>query len=96
MSQLELLGSPEALAAWAHRALPLKNQLSIADAQAVEAAFEARLSEPGNPHGLASATANIDGAQCAESNGRVLTNGSSLAGWLQNDETKPIVRPEAG
>ena len=48
MSQLELLGSPEALAAWAHRALPLKNQLSIADAQAVEAAFEAKLSERGN------------------------------------------------
>jgi hypothetical protein len=48
MSQLELLGSPEALAAWAHRALPLKNQLSIADAQAVEAAFEKRLSEFGN------------------------------------------------
>ena len=33
---------------WAHRALPLKNQLSIADAQAVEAAFEARLSELGD------------------------------------------------
>src|SRR6516164_1365617 len=49
MSELELLGSPEALAAWAHRALPLKNQLSIADAQAVEAAFEARLSELGDP-----------------------------------------------
>jgi hypothetical protein len=48
MSELELLGSPEALAAWAHRALSLKNQLSIADAQAVEAAFEARLSELGN------------------------------------------------
>jgi hypothetical protein len=47
MSQLRLLGSPEALATWAHRALPLKNQLSIADAQAVEAAFEARLSELG-------------------------------------------------
>ena len=46
--ELELLGSPEALAAWAHRALPLKNQLSIADAQAVEAAFEKRLSEFGN------------------------------------------------
>jgi hypothetical protein len=48
MSQLRLLGSPDALAMWAHRALPLKNQLSIADAQAVEAAFEARLSELGD------------------------------------------------
>jgi hypothetical protein len=216
MSQLELLGSPEALAAWAHRALPLKNQLSIADAQAVEAAFEARLSGLGDPgpallpesqrtsapdrppqqterdaeavtviakpvrdrdrehlkfvaaqpclvcgrtpsdphhikfaeqramgrkvsdrftvpicrlhhrelhrrgnerawwesqgidplpvavklwaktHGLAAGAANIDGAQGAESTGRHLTNGTSLAGWSQNDETKPIVRPEAG
>jgi len=49
MFELELLSSPEALAVWAHRALPLKNQLSIADAHAVEAAFEARLSELGNP-----------------------------------------------
>jgi hypothetical protein len=212
MSELELLGSPEALAAWAHRALPLKNQLSIADAQEVEAAFEARLSELGNPgpallpesqktsapdrppqqteavtviskplrdrdrehlkfvaaqpclvcgrtpsdphhikfaeqramgrkvsdrftvpicrlhhrelhrrgnerawwesqgidplpvaadlwaktHAFASAAANIEGAQRAESNGRHSTNGSSLAGWSQNDETKPIFHPEAG
>ena len=216
MSQLELLGSPEALAAWAHRALPLKNQLSIADAQEVEAAFEARLSELGNPgpallpesqktsapdrpprqtehgaeavtaiskpvrdrdrehlkfvaaqpclvcgrtpsdphhikfaeqramgrkvsdrfavpicrlhhrelhqrgnerawwesqgidplpvaaklwtktHGLAAGVANIEGAQRAESTGQGLINGSGLAGWSQNDETKPIVGPEAG
>jgi len=212
MSELEQLGEPEAVAAWAHRALPLKNQLSIADAQAVEAAFEKRLSERGNSgpaslpgsghdrppqqterdpdavtviskpardrdrehlkfvaaqpclvcgrtpsdphhikfaeqramgrkvsdrftvpicrlhhrelhrrgnerawwesqgidplpvaaklwaktHAFASAAANIEGAQRAESNGRGLTNGSSLAGWSQNDEAKPIVRPEAG
>jgi ERF superfamily len=31
------------LTAWAHRALPFKNQLSIADAQAVELAFDAAL-----------------------------------------------------
>ena len=216
MSQLELLGSPEALVAWAHRALPLKNQLSIADAQAVEAAFEKRLSELGNEgpaprpesqktsapdrpprqtehgaeavtaiskpvrdrdrehlkfvaaqpclvcgrtpsdphhikfaeqramgrkvsdrftvpicrlhhrelhrrgnerawweshgidplpvaanlwaktHAFAAGAANIDGAQRAEMNGQHLTNGTSLAGWSQNDETKPIIRPEAG
>jgi hypothetical protein len=216
MFELEQLGELEAVAAWAHRALPLKNQLSIADAQAVEAAFEARLSELGDPgpallpesqeasdhhrspqrpepgaepvtviskpvrdrdrehlkfvaaqpclvcgrtpsdphhikfaeqramgrkvsdrftvpicrlhhrelhrrgnerawwesqgidplpvaanlwaktHEFASAAANIDGAQRAEMNGPHLTNGSSLAGWSQNDETKPIVGPEAG
>jgi hypothetical protein len=216
MSELEQLSEPEALAAWAHRALPLKNQLSLADAQAVEAAFEKRLSELGDPvpallpesqragdpdrppqqterdaeavtviskpvrdrdreylkfvaaqpclvcgrtpsdphhikfaeqramgrrvsdrftvpicrlhhrelhrrgnerawwesqgidplpvaaklwaktHAFAAGTANIEGAQRAESTGRGLTNGTSLAGWSQNDETKPIVRPEAG
>jgi hypothetical protein len=199
---------------WAHRALPLKNQLAIADAQAVEAAFEARLSAlgdlgplspetqetsdhgqpqrtergadavtviskpvrdrdrahlkfvaaqpclvcgrtPSDPHHIkfaeqramgrkvsdrftvpicrlhhrelhrrgnergwwdsqgidplpvaaklwakthefGSAAANIDGALPAKIDGRHATNGSSPAGWSQNDETKPIVRPEAG
>ena len=47
-------------------------------------------------HAFAAGVANIDGAQRAESTGRHLTNGSNLAGWSQNDETKPIVRPEAG
>jgi len=47
ISELEQLTDPEALASWAHRALPLKNQLSAADAQAVEAAFAARLTRLG-------------------------------------------------
>jgi hypothetical protein len=47
-------------------------------------------------HEFASAAADIEGAQRAESNGRHFTSGSSLAGWSQNDETKPIVRPDAG
>jgi ERF superfamily len=37
------------LTAWAHRSLPLKNQLSIADAQAVEIAFAAALARPDPP-----------------------------------------------
>ena len=45
ISELEQFGDPEAVSSWAHRALPLKNQLSTADAQAVEAAFAARLSQ---------------------------------------------------
>jgi len=45
IAELEQLVDPEALATWAHRALPLKNQLTTADAQAVEAAFAARLSQ---------------------------------------------------
>jgi hypothetical protein len=47
ISELEQLGAHEAVAAWAQRALPLKNQLSATDAQAVEAAFEAQLSQLG-------------------------------------------------
>jgi hypothetical protein len=43
ISELEQLENAETLAPWAHRALPLKNQLSAQDAQAVEGAFAARL-----------------------------------------------------
>ena len=40
VSELEQFKQPDPLTAWAHRALPLKNQLSTADAQAVEDAFD--------------------------------------------------------
>jgi hypothetical protein len=46
-------------------------------------------------HAFAAGVANIEGAQRAKGNGQHSTNGSSLA-WSQNDETKPIVGPEAG
>ena len=47
MSELGQLRDGEALAAWAHRVLPLKNQLSSADAQAVESTFAARVNDLG-------------------------------------------------
>jgi hypothetical protein len=47
VSELEELNDLEALANWAQRALPLKNQLSTADAQAVEDAFTPKLSQLG-------------------------------------------------
>jgi hypothetical protein len=47
VSELEQFENPEALASWAHRALPLKNQLSKSDAEAVESAFTAKLSQFG-------------------------------------------------
>jgi hypothetical protein len=47
LSELEQLGDLDAVAAWAHRALPLKNQLSASDAEAVEAAFAVRLTHLG-------------------------------------------------
>jgi hypothetical protein len=45
IAELEQLVDPEALATWAHRALPLKNQLATKDAQTVEAAFAGRLNQ---------------------------------------------------
>jgi len=47
VAELETLEEANALATWAQRALPLKNQLVTADAQAVEAAFAQRLAEFG-------------------------------------------------
>jgi len=48
ISDLEQLGEPDALATWAHRVLPLKNQLSAADAERVESAFAVKLSKLGD------------------------------------------------
>jgi hypothetical protein len=45
IAELERLVDPEALATWAQRALPLKNQLATTDAQMLEAAFAARLGQ---------------------------------------------------
>jgi hypothetical protein len=45
IAELEQLVDPDALAIWAQRALPLKNQLATADAQTIEAAFAARLTQ---------------------------------------------------
>ena len=52
ISELQQLRDPESLGLWAHRSLELKNQLSTADAQALERAFTARLSllEEFEPH----------------------------------------------
>ncbi len=69
ISELDMLTDPEALAAWAHRVLPLKDQLARADAEAVEAAFAATVTEPsarpgqntnGNAGQLTSANAGIE------------------------------------
>jgi hypothetical protein len=48
LSDLEELKEPGALATWAYRVLPLKHQLSTADAQSVETAFSAKLSQLGD------------------------------------------------
>ena len=68
ISELEQLGDLEALAAWAHRALPLKNQLSTADCHALEAGFVARLRELGED-------AAEDGSKTQEANAKELGQG---------------------
>jgi hypothetical protein len=45
LSEIEQLEDSEALASWAHNALPLKNQLTRSDAQALEEAFTAKLKQ---------------------------------------------------
>jgi len=47
VTELEQLKNSEDFVGWAHRAIPLKNQLSTADAQAIEEAFTAKLSQFG-------------------------------------------------
>jgi hypothetical protein len=61
VSELEQLADSEALAEWAHRVLPLKNQLSAADAEVVERLFSTKLSvfetaDVSKPHGNANDT----------------------------------------
>jgi ERF superfamily len=59
ISELAQVSEPEALATWAHRVMPLKNQLSAADAQTVEAAFAAKL----NPQSAATSDDNREKVQ---------------------------------
>jgi hypothetical protein len=60
--ELEQLDDPEALASWAQRAFPLKNQLTATEAQAVEAAFATRLSQLGE-------SAPVSGPKTRNANG---------------------------
>lgn len=68
VSELEQLDNPQALASWVRRALPLKNQLSIPDAQAVEAAFAVRLTQFGESAPVSgSENRKSDGHGCQQS-----------------------------
>jgi hypothetical protein len=79
LSGLEELSEADALASWAHRVLPLKNQLSMADAQNVETAFAAKLGDLGDAlpagHVETPATDARDGAspESGRAGDRVLT-----------------------
>ena len=75
IGELKLLGDPEALATWAHRVLPLKNQLSTKDAQTVEDAFAGRLNQLGDPAQvvLPSQETSGNGGEGAEPGAAVVT-----------------------
>src|SRR6476646_4778472 len=62
VSELEQLEDPEALASWAQRALPLKNQLTATDAQVIEDAFATRLTQLGE-------SAPVSGPKTRKANG---------------------------
>ena len=66
--ELEELKNPEALALWAQRALPLKNQLSAEDSRDVEEAFATRLSQLGESELAGSAAETIRPEQPFASN----------------------------
>jgi hypothetical protein len=69
LGELGELASTEEMANWAHRNLPVKNTLATADAQLVEAGFQAKLAafgEPGEPGSLANATQSLPEAPVAQ------------------------------
>jgi hypothetical protein len=61
ISELGQLKDGEALASWAHRVLPLKNQLSLVDAERVESAFAARVNDLGEEEPAAEGENSRDG-----------------------------------
>jgi hypothetical protein len=50
LTELEGLSSSDSVTAWAQRILPIKNSLTAADAQTIEAAFQAKLATLENEH----------------------------------------------
>jgi hypothetical protein len=52
LQEIAAIADDEGLAFWAHRSLPLKNALAEVDAQAVEAAFLAKLESCSNEHSV--------------------------------------------
>jgi len=65
ISELEQPENAEDLATWAHGVLPLKNQLSTADARLVEAAFAAKLTQLENAAPPAQAEKHTNGHDLA-------------------------------
>jgi ERF superfamily/Protein of unknown function (DUF968) len=70
LAELGDLQSADDAANWAHRSLPIKNTLTVADAQLVEAGFQAKLAAFGDeqPGPLQESAQNLTGAPLAHPN----------------------------
>src|SRR6185437_2147153 len=67
-----------ALALWAHRSLPLKNTLTAADAQAVEAAYLAKVAGPSEDQPALDDTATSSGQPPQSQNGEPCSDAHGL------------------
>src|SRR6202035_465931 len=70
---LPIFCDPEVLATWAHKVLPLKNQLSKENAQTVEIAFAAKLNELNDP-----TSTERQGREASESVGQAKPDASQV------------------
>ena len=73
IGELAQICDPEVLATWAHKVLPLKNQLSKENAQTVEIAFAAKLNELNDP-----TSTGRQGREASESVGQAKPDASQV------------------
>jgi hypothetical protein len=77
LNEIATIDGDEALALWAHRSLPAKNTFTTDDAQAVEAAYLARLAPVDHP----------------EPNGSALAGHGNLAAASDSSAPLPLAKP---
>lgn len=83
LSELEQLADGEAMAAWAHRVLPLKNQLLAEDCHALEAGFAARLRALGE-------VATEEGSENQEAHAKEPGQGRSEPAFAEPAHAEPV------
>ncbi|MCW5704786.1 MAG: ERF family protein [Bradyrhizobium sp.] len=83
LSELEQLADGEAMAAWAHRVLPLKNQLLAEDCHALEAGFTARLRALGE-------VATEEGSENQEAHAKEPGQGRSEPAFAEPAHAEPV------
>jgi hypothetical protein len=88
--ELEQLTLSDGLTTWAHRILPLKNQLTITDANEVETAFAAKLDHIGHAADPVNASTGVASQrEAANRNGTVGSNGAPTRRKQKHDTDKP-------